>query len=198
MEAPTLRRVDGITCSVIDEADLPALQAFFEANPEYFFTVGGEPPRSDEARQEFDDRPPEGMSYGGIWLLGFHDEAKGELVAMASIMGDFLAPSVWHIGLFVVASSLHGSGVAARLYAALEDAMRERGARWIRLGAVIGNDKAERFWRKQGYIELRKRHGIEMGVRVNDLFVFVKPLGELGVEAYLQRVERDRPESVAP
>lgn len=199
MQAPSLRREGSIRCSVIGETDVPALQAFFDANPEYFQTVGGEPPRADEARQEFDDRPPEGMPYGGLWLLGFRDEDRhGELVAMASIMGYFLAPGVWHIGLFIVASRLHGSGLAARLYAALEDAMRERGAQWIRLGAVIGNDKAERFWRKSGYIEVRQRHGIEMGQRVNDLRVFVKPLGELGIGSYLERVERDRPDSVAP
>lgn len=199
MDAPSLRRDGAISGFVIGEADLPALQAFFDANPEYFHTVNGVPPRPDEARQEFDDRPPEGMGYAGSWLLGFRDEHRGgELVAMAQVLGDFLAPGVWHIGLFIAASSLHGRGVAQRLYAVLEDAMRERGAQWIRLGAVIGNDKAERFWRKQGYVEVRKRLGIEMGARVNDLFVFVKPLGEAGVEDYLRRVERDRPQSVAP
>ncbi|MGA0610187.1 GNAT family N-acetyltransferase [Caldimonas sp. KR1-144] len=188
---------EGFRCEVLAEADLPALQAFFEANPEYFHAVCGEPPRPDEARQEFDDRPPEDMPYEGVWLLGFRDVA-GELVAMASVLGNFLAPGVWHIGLFIVASRLHGSGVAQQTYAALEGWMRASGAQWIRLGAVIGNAKAERFWEKMGYAEVRRRDGVPMGQRVNDLRVFVKPLGAAGVDDYLSVVPRDRPASALP
>jgi GNAT superfamily N-acetyltransferase len=173
--------------------DIPALQRFFERNPAYFLAVTGQPPRTDEAHQEFHDLPPPGMTCGGRRLLQFVDE-RGEMVGMASLLSDFLAPGVWHIGLFIVGSDLHGRGVAPALYRALEAWMAGQGALWIRLGAVVGNDKAERFWRRCGYVEVRQRAGVAMGLLTNALFVFVKALSGGSVAQYLERVPRDRPE----
>lgn len=179
-------------------ADVPALQAFFDANPEYFVTVGGEPPGASEAQTEFDDAPPAGMPFKGRCVIGF-DDHRGAMAGMAHVLTDFLADGVGHIGLFIVASALHGRGVGGELYRGLEDWMRRGGMRWIRLGAVVGNEKAERFWVGRGYHEVRRRHGIVMGQRTNDLHVYVKALQpDATVADYLARVERDRPESVAP
>jgi GNAT superfamily N-acetyltransferase len=178
-------------------ADVPALQRFFERHPDYFHAVIGQPPRPVEAQEEYDDAPPAGMPYGRRWLLQFVD-AGGEMVGMASLVSDFLAAGVWHIGLFVVATPLHGQGVAARLYGALERWMAGQGAQWIRLGAVIGNDKAERFWRKHGYVEVRQRAGVAIGQRIHTLRVFAKPLAGGSIAQYLERVARDRPESTLP
>lgn len=172
--------------------DVPALQRFFDANPAYFMAVHGEPAQAQEAQQEFDDVPPAGMGYRRRWLLAF-EAADGRLVGMASLVEDFLADGVWHIGLFVVATDLHGRGAAPALYAAMEDWIRAHGARWIRLGAVQGYPRAERFWSRQGYVDVRLRPGVAMGQRVNDLRVMVKPLGEAGVAEYLARVARDNP-----
>jgi len=102
---------------------------------------------------------------------------------------------VWHIGLFIVASALHGSGAARAMYGELERWMAARGARWIRLGVVVGNAKGERFWRRQGYVQVRERGPVQMGRRANMLRVLVKPLAAGSVEEYLELVERDRPET---
>lgn len=173
-------------------ADVPALQAFFEANQDYFLGVTGQPPGEHEALQELKDTPPAGWSFGKKWLLGFIDE-RGELAGMANVWSDFLVEGTWHIGLFIVASSLHGSGAAHAIHQALEGWMHGGGGRWIRLGVVKGRERAERFWRRVGYTEVRQRTGIEMGQRVNDLLVMVKPLGEAGIAEYLARVARDNP-----
>jgi GNAT superfamily N-acetyltransferase len=107
-------------------ADVPALQRFFERNPDYFHAVMGQPPRPGEAQEEFDDLPPAGMPYGGRCLLKFVD-ATGDMIGVASLLSDFLAAGVWHIGLFIVDAPLHGHGVASRLYRALEGWMAARG-----------------------------------------------------------------------
>jgi len=179
---------------VLGEADIPALQQFFEANPLYFETVNGQSPRSDEARQEFDDLPPAGMPFSGRWLIGLVD-AAGRLQGMASVLSDFLADGVWHVGLFIVDTRLHGRGMAAAAYHAMEAWMQAGGARWLRLGAVIGNRRAEHFWPKVGYRQVRLREGVQTGLRISTLRVFVKPLGDAGIDDYLQRVARDRPDS---
>jgi hypothetical protein len=97
----------------------PMLQRFFEANPQYFLAVNGEPAHPNEAHEEIHGELPSGWSFTKKWLVGYVD-AQSELVAMANIISDLLAPHVWHIGLFVIATSRHGSGDAQTIYRGLE------------------------------------------------------------------------------
>ncbi len=173
------------------EEDLPALQAFFVGNPQYFLAVTGAPPRPDEAKQEFEFRPPPGMPHDKVYVLGFLD-SSGQMVAMASVLTDLLAPRVWHVSLFIVATALHGTGTAGLLYERLEKWAKDEGASWLRLGAVVGNLKAERFWEKVGYKEVR-RVTEQLGRMTNTVRVMVKPLGGLDVAKYLREVPGDRP-----
>jgi GNAT superfamily N-acetyltransferase len=178
----------------LDAGDVPALQRFFEDNPEYFLNVTGQPPAPDEALHELNDAPPADVTLSRIWLLGFVDDA-GALVAMANVAADFMAGGVWLIGLFVVASSLHGTGTSVEVYRALESWVRGKGACWIRLAVVVGNAKPEGFWRKVGYTEVRRRTGVAMGQRVNTVRIMVKPLAGGEVSDYLLLVARDRPDA---
>jgi GNAT superfamily N-acetyltransferase len=178
---------------VLEEADVPELQRFFDANPAYFLATQGEPPRQNEAEIEFHDVPPAEMAYREMRLIGFTDGDGSALVGMATIVADFIAEHVWHVGLFIVASALHGSGAATTLYRALETWMVDQGAHWIRLGVVRGNARAERFWERHGYLKVRERGPMQMGQKSNLLRVMMKPLAGGGVDAYLALVARDRP-----
>jgi GNAT superfamily N-acetyltransferase len=175
-------------------SDVTALQAFFEANPEYFVAISGEPPLPSAAREEFDDLPPADMPFSGRWLLGFYDDT-GSMIGFTGVLSDLLAKHVWHIGIFIVATRLHGIGLAANLYQALEGWMKSNGAQWIRLGVVEGNAKAKRFWHKLGYVEVRKRSGVTMGKRSNTVRVLFKALAGGTSAQYLSRVARDDPDS---
>ena len=98
-----------------------------------------------------------------------------------------------HIGLFVVATELHGSGLAASIFHGIEAWAKAHGARWLRLGVVVGNQRAERFWVRQGFAQVRVREGVEMGERSNSVRVMVKPLAEQDLRYYLKLVPRDDP-----
>ena len=174
--------------------DIPVLQRFYESNPEYHLIVGGQAPGPKEARDEFDSLPPAEWPFEKRWMLAFVD-GNDSMVGMASVVSDLFAQGIWHIGLFVVATSLHGHGAAHELYGRLESWMRDNGARWLRLGVVEGNARAERFWEKSGYVDVRKRHGVEIGRRVCTLRVMAKPLASGDWSEYLAVVARDRPES---
>ena len=178
----------------LDAAQIPRLQQFYESNPEYHLTVGGAAPRPNEAREEFESLPPAEWPYEKRWMLGFMDD-DGSMVGMASVISHLFAAGIWHIGLFVVATTLHGRGAAQILYGHLESWMRGNGARWVRLGVVEGNLRAERFWEKSGYLDVRKRHGVETGKRVNTLRVMAKPLANGSLSEYLAVVARDRPDA---
>lgn len=186
--------VNGLLAFEIGAHDVPELQCFFETNPDYFVTVTGEPPAAQEAEDEFWGGLPDGWSFGKKWLLGFRNDA-GLLVGMANVVSDLLAPHVWHIGLFIVATSRHGTGDAKALYHGLESWTMALGAEWLRLGVVLGNARAERFWERLGFTETRTRGNIAMGKRVNTVRVMMKPLAGGTLPQYLSLIERDRPEA---
>jgi GNAT superfamily N-acetyltransferase len=174
-------------------AGIPELQRFFEANPDYHLAVEGAPPGPAAAQEEFTAELPAGWPFDKRWLLRFADK-DGSMIAMADLIENLFADGVWHLGLFIVATHLHGRGTAPALYEALESWLRAQGCRWIRLGVVEGNARAERFWDRLGYLEVRRRLGIEMGLRTNNVRVLVKPLANGSLRQYLAAVARDRPE----
>lgn len=185
---------DGWRAGELSQADVPRLQAFFDANPEYFLAIGDEGPRPTTAQEEFDSVPPTEFPYRQRWMLAWTGD-DGAMVGMADVVADLFAERVWHIGLFVVATALHGHGAARLMYRQLEQWICAGGAQWLRLGVVLGNGRAERFWTRHGYIELRRRHDIPMGRRSNTVRVLMKPLGGGNVADYLALVGRDRPDA---
>ncbi len=73
------------------------LQRFFDANPQYFMSVNGEPAGPKK------------------WLVG-HLDGEGALQAIVNVLSDLLTPSVWHISLLIVAAARHGNARAARFW----------------------------------------------------------------------------------
>jgi GNAT superfamily N-acetyltransferase len=167
------------------------LQRFFEENPAYFCAVEGEPAGPDAAHEAIHDPLPAGWPYTKKWVIGYVDSA-GQLVAMADVTSDLLAPGVWHIGLFIVATARHGSGDAQALFAGLQAWALANGAQWLRLGVVQGHARAERFWQQQGFVQTRVREGVQMGQLTNKIVVMFKPLTGGTTAGYLQCVPRDR------
>ena len=170
----------------------PMLQAFFDANPEYFRIVQGEPAAPTEAEEEIHGELPAGYSYTKKWVIGYA-AADDSLVAMANLVSDILAPAVWNVSTFIVATERHGTGDAQRLYQSLEHWAMANGAGWLRLGVVQGNTRGERFWASAGYVQTRLRHGVVFGRQTNTLRVMFKPLRGGTIDQYLALVPRDRP-----
>ena len=171
----------------------PELQRFFDENPAYFLATSGEPAGPNEAYEEITGEVPAGWGFTKKWVVGYAQE-NGSLVALANVITDLLAPTVFHIGTFIVATARHGTGNAQELYRGLELWSAANGAAWMRLGVVKGNARAERFWASAGYIPVRERHGIQMGNRTTTVRNMVKPLKSSNLEAYFSLVSRDRPE----
>lgn len=197
----TLFQTPALRAHELAETELPALQAFYDANPAYFMAVNGRPAGPDDARLEWEEQPPAHLSFTRRWFMGLRarEQAGEPLVGVAVVVSDLCAPQAWHLGLFIIATALHGRGVAGPAYQALEDWARAQGARWMRLGVVRGNARAEAFWTRQGFIELRTREGVDTGGRMNTLSVRLKPLqADVGLDDYLRLVPRDQPGSTQP
>jgi len=87
----------------------PELQRFFDENPAYFLATSGEPAGPDEALDEIASELPAGWNFTKKWVVGYAQE-NGSLMAMANVITDLLAPAVFHIGTFIVATARHGKG----------------------------------------------------------------------------------------
>lgn len=185
---------DGLRAIEIGPDELPGLQRLFDANPDYFLAVNGEIAGPDEAREEVEGSLPAGWPFTRKWVLGLIDSG-GKMVAMLNVVSDLLAPGVWHIGLFMVDTASRGGGLAQALLGRLERWALAGGAAWLRLGVVAGNARAERFWERAGFVDVRRREGVAMGRKVNAVRVMAKPLRGGNLPDYLARVPRDRPES---
>jgi hypothetical protein len=99
--------------------------------------------------------------------------------------------------VYRVATARHGSGDAQRLHEGIERWASDHGARWLRLGVVSGNSRAERFWESMGYMQVRTREGVAMGKLTHTLRVMVKPLRGHTIEELLSLVPRDRPDGAS-
>ena len=148
---------------ILDAADIAALQRFFDANPEYFLAKSGEPPHPNEAETEFHDVPPAGDGVPRDVAARFFRRGPARSSRWRRWSQTSSPSAVWHIGLFIVATALHGSGTARRSIACSKRWMVEQGALWIRLGVVRGNARAERFWERRGYVEVRERGPVQWG-----------------------------------
>jgi len=193
-EGATLVAADRFWAIELGADDVAQLQRFFDENPEYFHIVTGTGPQAAEAEEEIDRSLPEGWPFTKKSVIGFVDDANS-MIGMADVVSDLLAEHVWHIGLFIVATRLHGGRVAQLLYGALERWAHEHGARWLRLGVVAGNTRADRFWQRCGFVEVRKRDGVQIGARTHTIRVMFKPLAGGSVQEYLTLVARDRPDA---
>lgn len=179
------------------EDDVPLLQALLEANPEYSLAVNGRLPHPDEAFVEFVEQPPAHLQPGRRWFMGLFD-ADDTLVGVCVVVENLGAPRVWHLAWLLVATALHGSGVAQAVYEAMEAWARQGGAQWLRLGVVQGNVRAERFWERQGFLQVRTREGMDTGGRLNTIRVMAKPLAGGTLDRYLALMPRDQPGSTLP
>lgn len=116
------------------------------------------------------------------------------MIGELSVAIDLLAPGVLHLGFFIIESASQGSGLAGEVHAAYEAWALAQGARWLRLGVVAANKRAEAFWRRRGYIEIKRREGYTLGTLTHQLIVMVKPVPPNTLADFLLAVPRDRPD----
>jgi ribosomal protein S18 acetylase RimI-like enzyme len=186
--------IRGYSAIELSVDDIPTVQNFLESNPEYFYIAEGSPPTSNQAKEEFESELPQGWTYSKKWSIGIVRE-NGVMDAFATLVSDLFAPGVWHIGLFLLSTASHGHGLASQIYEELESWLHTSGAKWIRLGVIEGNARAERFWERNGYLEVRRRLNVQMKARSHTLRVMVKPIAQTGLATYFELVMRDCPES---
>ena len=192
MSTPPVFATDEFAARPATRAETADIEAFNEANAGYWLLTHGHPPTPDDAERAFDQHPPPEMSYSeDLWFL-LRDTGEGRIIGQIACATDLLAAGVYHLGFFIVATELQGSGFARRAHRAWEAWAIRRGARWLRLGVVETNSRARAFWGNLGYVEMCRRSGYLLGERSHVLITMAKPLGDNTLAQCLAAVPRDR------
>jgi ribosomal protein S18 acetylase RimI-like enzyme len=195
----------GQTIASARDQDSADLARFCVTNPGYDILLTGEVPEPEAWVRDFlTDLPPAQFNPGATFKFVVRDGegvAVGEIVAVVDVTLDMIDRGVGHIGLFQVAEARHGSGLAHRLYAALEGWLVQQGMDVVRLGVLTSNPRGARFWARHGYRPTRQRSATLENGRVVVTDVLVKPIGAssaaqpFSLDAYRARVPRDDPAS---
>lgn len=138
----------GFDCRHLGEADLPALQAFCEANPDYFERCEDAPPGPSCAREIFAACAP-GRSAQEKDLIGIF--AGNGLIGAVELQQDYPVDGVWMLAWFIVDQAWRGRGLGRALERAVGGAVRHQGGKTLRIAVVDNNRPALDFWPRLGY-----------------------------------------------
>ncbi|KAA0100993.1 GNAT family N-acetyltransferase [Mycolicibacterium sp. P1-18] len=118
-------------------------------------------------------------------VLVAHDDARilGYAMLIRGVIADAdvqkavpLRPAVELSKMYVLADA-HGAGVSAALMTAALDASRALGAACVWLGVNQENQRAQRFYAKQGF-QISGTKTFRLGGRIEDDYVMVHPLSD--------------------
>ena len=178
------------------EADRDSLAQFCRENPGYDVLVTGSPPVEGVWVEDFlTDLPPSDFGWTATHkLIAIRPVmAPGSVLAVMDVSVNMIASGVGHIGLFQVAEALHGTGIAHRLYQALEAWLVSEGMDGFRLGVLEANPRGHAFWSRHGYQFARHRRAPDNSGHVSR--VLYKTLSPTSAEQWYKRVPRDDPQS---
>lgn len=128
----------------LEECDIPALQALFDRDLEYF-ELNGRPFPAEEIRTAL----PPGRSRDDKFLFVLEREGKPE--GMLDLIRGYPEPHIWHLGFIFLSKAARGGGVGRRCLHALYDWVRARGGTVLRLGVVEPNEKARHLYATEGF-----------------------------------------------
>jgi GNAT superfamily N-acetyltransferase len=178
-------------------ADTIQLQEFCRNNQSYDVFLTGEVPDQTAWVEEFlTDLPPADFSWTAAHkLIVYSYENPDQIIGVLDVVENMLADKLANIGLFQIAESQYGTGLASELYKLLETWLKDRGADLLRLGVIDGNLRGEAFWKRNGYLFARTRGGPASDPPSHLIKVMYKPLAPMTMDAYRALVPRDHPDA---
>ena len=134
--------------SRIAHVDLPALTELCVSCSAFFDMVEGKP-GSQQAAEEILRLVPPGKDERCKHLFGF--SCDGSLLAVADLGEDYPNDQDWYVALFLVVPASRRSGLGSRIWSRIEEWIRSRGGKDIRLIVQQQNPDARRFWEAHGF-----------------------------------------------
>jgi ribosomal protein S18 acetylase RimI-like enzyme len=136
-------------------AHAPELQRLYERCTDYHFAHEGAPTRANAGEEELTSLPP-GRTADDKFSFGIY-AADGELIGYAELFRNYPADAEWWIGLLMLDPDARGRGLGSEIVCNASAWAAENGARSIMLAVLESDERAQRFWIRQGFEEVRRR-----------------------------------------
>ena len=136
------------------EADIEALHALFLQAADYSLLVEGKLPIREETVEELTERPA-GMALKDKFFIGFWRD--GELIGCADLLRGYPEPWIAYIGLLLFSPAHRGRSLGVLALNSLTELARSWHCRELRLAVIDKNDRALRFWQREGFHELYRK-----------------------------------------
>jgi GNAT superfamily N-acetyltransferase len=136
--------IPGFNVRPLLAGDVPALEALFDEDPEYF-EINGRRFAVEEMRTAL----PPGRTFDDKFTYVLERDGRPE--GMIDSVRGFPEPHVWYLGFIFLSMRVRGGGEGRRCLHALYDWVRAQGGTVIRLGVVEPNLKARHLYATEGF-----------------------------------------------
>lgn len=150
--------------------DLNSIKKLCESCSDYYIMSGGVLPTEEEINEIFTDLPPNKKQQDKHLFGVFKSNI---LVGIVDVVRDFPINDEWIIGLLLLKPNERGKGLGEKIHEVLIQWAKPLGAKSFRVGVIIENINAIRFWDRLGYIEIEKK---SMNIKQKNHVVIVKRL----------------------
>lgn len=138
----------------LGEADIPAVLALMQGNPQYYRYCGGDAvPTAQGIRRDMTITPP-GTSAEDKYYVGFFQE--GQLAAIMDLIDGYPEREIAFVGFFMMEQAMQGKGAGTRLIDHLCGQLKGLGFQNVRLGIDKDNPQSTHFWQKNGFRVIRE------------------------------------------
>lgn len=146
--------LEGYFLAHLGPADGAILQDLYVRCSDYHELEEGIPTRPGAAEHLLTALPPNKV-LRDKFVIGLQT-SEGRLIGVLDVIHNYLGEREWWLGLLMLEPEMRASGLGGQLYRAVARAVEGRGGTSIYLGVLEQNASAERFWRRQGFEELRR------------------------------------------
>ena len=140
-------------------ADAPHVQRLFERSSAFWELIQGAPPSPEKAVEELTAIAP-GTTLDDVFNFGVFDGDR--LIAFIGMARHYPKEPEWSLGLLLIDPAERNRGLGPEIHRELLDWIAAQGGTKLWIVVQTQNAAAERFWRRQGYVEHRRGTVIEM------------------------------------
>lgn len=146
--------LEGYVLAHLGPGDGAILQDLYARCSDYHELEEGVPTRPGAAEYLLTALPPNKV-LSDKFVFGLQTSG-GRLIGVLDVIQNYPEEAEWWLGLLMLEPDMRGFGVGENLYREVARAIKGQGGTSIYLGVLEQNPSAERFWRRQGFEELRR------------------------------------------